>query len=102
MADYIQIYDLIATPDGTALRNKISVAAAIKAQTLIDGGSPTAAQIAWANDAIKNPSGKAQELIHYVLAANNSATIATINAASDATIQSNVDTAVDALIAGGA
>lgn len=99
MATYAELFDQRAH---SALRNKITVAVAIKAQSLIDSESPTAAQIAWANDAIRDPEGKAVVLLNYVLAANKSATVQQIQSASDAAIQNNVDTAVDALIAGGA
>ena len=98
MATYAELYDLRS--DETLL-NRITVAAAIKAQSLIDGVVPTAAQIAWANETIVDPRSKARALINYVLAANESATVAQIKAATDATIQTNVDAAADALIAGG-
>jgi len=102
MATYTELFDFKADPDGTAFRNKVSVAVTKKAQALIDGATPTAAEIAWADAAIKAPLSKSNELVNYVLAANSTASIAVITAATDATIQTNVDAAVDALIAGGA
>ena len=98
MATLIELFDL--SSDET-LRNKIASASAKKAQTLIDGVTPTAAEIAWANNTIIDPLGRANVLINYVLAANSAASVAAIQGATDNAIQTNVDTAVDALIAGG-
>ncbi len=99
MATYAELYELRANSD---LRNKVAVAVAVKAQTLLDAASPSAAQVAWANAAISNPTGKAEVLLNYVLAKNKALTVVQINAATDAGIQSAVDGAVDKLIAGGA
>jgi hypothetical protein len=99
MATYAELYELRANSD---LRNKVAVAVAVKAQTLLDAASPTAAQVTWANAAISNPNGKADVLLNYVLAKNKALTVVQINAATDAGIQTAVDGAVDKLIAGGA
>lgn len=101
MADFIDIFEFISTPDGSTLRNKISIAANIKAQALLDGASPTTGQVTWAYNTLRFPVPRATILTNYVLAKNNTSTIAQINAASDATIQSNVNDAADALIDGG-
>ena len=98
MATYTELFDLRSS---SPLRNKIAVAAAVKAQALIAAANPTAAQIAWANAAIESPLGKADALMNYVLAANAALTTAQILGASDAAIQGQVNTAADALIAGG-
>lgn len=99
MATYPELFDL-RTDSG--LRNRIAVAVSVKAQALIDGANPTAAQIAWANEAIRDPEGKAATLQNYVLAANRNATVQQIQSATDAAVQENVNDAVDALITGGA
>ena len=99
MATYSELFDLASD---SPLRNRVSVAVAKKAQSLLDSGSPTAAQVSWASDAIANPVSKANMLLNYVLAANSNATPAQITGASDAAIPSNVDAAGDALIDGGA
>lgn len=99
MATYLELFALRSDSD---LNDKIAVAVAKKAQAIIDEATPTAAEIAWANEAINNPVAKAGTLINYVLAANSEATPAQITGASDASIQTNVNAAVDALIAGGA
>ena len=97
MATYTELYD---QRSNDVLRNKIAVAVTVKAQDLLDG-TPTAAQVQWASEAIADPIGKAGMLLNYVLAANKDATVQQINGASDAAIQANVDAAVDVLISGG-
>lgn len=98
MATYTELFNLRSSSD---LRNKIAVAAVVKAQAIIDLASPTAGQIQWAEQAIADPVSKADALMHYVIAANKTATVAQILSASDATIQTNVDAAVNKIIAGG-
>lgn len=97
MATYAELYDLRSN---AALKNRVAIAVMVKAQALLAGASPTAAQVAWAANAIRDPDGKASQLYPYVLAANAAATVAQINAATDAAIQSSVNAAADALIAG--
>lgn len=98
MATYTEIFDLRSNSD---LRNKIAVACVKKAQTLLDGVTPTANEVAWAANCLARPVDTANKIMNYVLAANSGLTTTQINGASDTAIQSNVDTAVDALIAGG-
>lgn len=99
MATYQELFELRAD---SPLRNRVTVAVVVKAQVLIDGATPTAAEIVWADEALKSPVSKASQILNYVLAVNKSATIGNILGAADTAIQSNVDSAVDALIAGGA
>lgn len=99
MATYSELWEIRTN---SPLRDKVAVAAVIKAQNLLDGATPSAGEVAWAEKAINNPVGVADALLNYVLAKNNAATVSQIVNASDATIQTNVDGAVDALIAGGA
>lgn len=98
MATYLELHELISNSD---LQDKITVAAMKKAQFLLDGPTPTANEVAWASSTIENPVGKSKKLIHYVLAANSSISVSQIKDADDVAIQTNVDSAVDALIAGG-
>ncbi len=99
MATYQELYDLRTNSD---LRNKVAVAVIVKAQSLLDAATPTADEVTWANDAITNPVGKANQLLNYVLAVNKASTPANITGATDSAIQTNVDSAVDAIITGGA
>ena len=99
MATYQELYDL--RQDGELI-DKIAIAAAVTAQGLIDGATPTADEITWSAACLNDPRSKSSQLINYVLAANKGASVATIQSATDATIQTSVDAAVNALIAGGA
>lgn len=99
MATYTELFDLRSD---SALRNRVAVAVAVKAQAILALASPTAAQVAWASAAIGDPIGKADSLLNYVLAANKSATVTQIKTATDAAVQTQVDAAVDKLVAGGA
>lgn len=98
MATYSELFDL---KTDTSFRNKVSVAATIKSQSLIDGVTPTSAEITWANNTLIAPLSRANTLVNYVIAANDGLSVAAIQGATDADIQSNVDAAADALIAGG-
>lgn len=98
MANYAELFSIQNDP---TLRNKIQVACVVKAQALIDLASPTDNQVAWANNALTNPTQMMVKIMPYVLAANKSATTSQITGASDSTVQTNVDAAVDKLIAGG-
>ena len=101
MATYIEIHDLRSNAE---LRHRVAVAILKKAQALLDATSPapTAAQIAWARNAIRDPQTHGDSFLGYVLAKNSGSTVAQITSASDATLQSQVGAAVDVLIAGGA
>jgi len=99
MASYIELFDLRSNED---LRNKVAVAIVIKAAGLLRGSSPTVSQVTWANEALITPMDKAKNLLNFLLADNNNLTVAQIVNATDSAIQTKVDIAVDALIAGGA
>ncbi len=98
MATYTELYGL--SSDGNLL-NRLTVAVVIKSQTLLDKSPPSAGEVAWATNTLRTPATAAQLTLRYVLAKNAAATVAQINAATDATIQGLVNAAVDAMIAGG-
>lgn len=98
MATYQELFDLRSNSD---LRNKVAVACVKKAQALLGLPTPTADQVAWASSTLASPIAQADKIFAYVLAANSAATVAQITSATDAAIQTNVDTAADALITGG-
>ena len=99
MATYLELHALRTDSD---LQDRVSVAIVKKAQALLVAVTPTAAEVAWADAAIDSPKAKMPGLLNYILAANSDSTTAQILAASDSVMQSQIDTAVDALIAGGA
>lgn len=94
MATYAELIDKLSDD---SLRNRVTVAVVIYAHGLITG-TPTLPQKKFALDVIKQPDVWGARALNLVLAANESATIAQINAASDATIQNNVNAVGAALV----
>ena len=101
MATYLELFDLGTNADNNDLLNRTIVAVTKKAQTPLDGATPTTNEVTWAAGVLSSPRSKAQELLYYILAANSASSTAQILAATDATLQTNIDSAADALIAGG-
>jgi hypothetical protein len=97
MATYTELRAIIGSADGDDLKKKIEVAIVIKAQTLVDG-TPSPGQLTWASEALDAPSSKVSQVMNYMIASNNTAAVAAITGATDATIQTNCDAAVDALV----
>jgi hypothetical protein len=98
MATYAELYDKVGD---SALKNRLAVAVAVKAQALFDLATPTAAQLAWADSAINDPFGKAEVFFRYLLAKNRALTIAQIDAVTDTAMQTAIDALADKIIAGG-
>jgi len=98
MASYT---DLFGLRSNSVLINRIAVAVTIKAQVYVDTTPTDADQLTWASRVLTSPRPEAEKLLHYLVAADNTATISQITGASDAAIQTRVDDAVDALVAGG-
>ena len=105
MATYL---DLRALFFDTDLKYKMETAVAIAAQTILDGDDTadppwdqTAGQhdlrVKWANSALNGTSGAAGQVLKYVLASNSGLSVAQIQGATDAVIQSNVNVAIDGL-----
>ena len=97
MATYTELHTLIGS-SGT-LRSRMLVAIAIKAHGYVTAQSPTAEQVAWAKQAIGKPEAYLDAVLIGVLAANKDATVAQINAVTDAQIQTAVDSIVTNLLA---
>ena len=100
MATYEELFDIRQLSE---LINRVAVAMIIKAQVYIDGATPTTEQLTWAAKVLTPGAGRTEsiKLYNYLLAVNNTATIAQITSSTDAQIQSSVDSAVDVLVAGG-
>lgn len=95
MATYQEL--LAAAEDGT-LRNKIKVACVIAAEAVRNeapGTTNHAARLVWARGVFQNPDGYVQQMLWAVLAQNAGATPAQIAGASDSTVQTAVNAAVD-------
>lgn len=97
MATYDELAGLRADPRWGDFTHRVEIAVAIKAQAIADLATPTLEQKTWARDALTDPRVPAEPARNYVVAANASATVDQIFAATDATIQTNVDAAVDDL-----
>jgi len=87
------------------LRESVRTSCFIAAQIIVSGddtGTPWDAtnhtqRLKWADRMLSNPDGVSREVFWIVLAANKAATQAQILAATDATVQSNVNESVDGL-----
>jgi hypothetical protein len=97
MATYLEL--LQASRDDV-LNQKVRVAVVIAAEAIrteLPATTNHAARALWAKTVYANPEGVAKEAIFAVLAQNAAATLAAILGATDATIQTAVNNAVDAL-----
>lgn len=94
MATYQELRGLFSDSD---LNEKVEVAVIIAANNLI-GGTPTTAQKAWAATAFSSPKSEASKALMAVLAENSGATVAQIQSATDASVQTNVNNVVSTLV----
>lgn len=93
MATLLELRDLFNDSD---LGNKVEAALIISVQTVLDG-TPTADQQKYATQVFANPTGEAKKALMSVLAANQGATVAQIQGASDTAIKANVDAVLSTL-----
>ena len=94
MATLQELQDLAHNND---LRGKIERTITIKGLAITKEASPSADRLQWGEDALAMPGLQVKLMLNYVLAENASASVAAIVAGSDASFQTNVDDAVDAL-----
>lgn len=97
MADYAQLRELLAKSN-SPLRNRVGVAMRVAAQTIRSEDDLTenhANRLVWARDVTIGRITVADGMLDEVIIANKDATPEQISGASDATIQTAVDTAVD-------
>jgi len=105
MATYAELLAIATAGDGTttALRTRIAVAIPIACEAIRTeavGTANHAARVAWAGKVIQNPGAYVDQVLWAVLAQNNTATTSQILNATDATVQTGVNNAVN-LLAGG-
>lgn len=98
MATYLELHEFRAAPLSDALKQKITVAIAVKANGIAKLPAPTERQREWAVEALATPSAFTPLLLNYILAEYRSQTTGAIANASDAQVQSAVDAAVDTLL----
>lgn len=95
MATYAEILQASADP---TLNNKVRVAVIIAAEVVRTEPTATANhanRLIWAKSVYANPDNEAKRMIWAVLAQNSSATLAAILSATDSTVQTAVNAAVD-------
>lgn len=97
MATYLELSRITEENSWGDFIDKVKTACVIKATTIIDSATPTTEAKAWAEATIANREEAALSLVWYVIGSNDNLAIATILAASDSAIQTNVDAAVDVL-----
>ncbi len=99
MATYLELYNL--AQDGN-LRSKCAVAVLVAVDTIRGEDAQTvnhANRLAWAREALKDPVGEGARLLGVALVQNKTLTTAQIQAATDAGLQSAIDSAIN-LVAG--
>jgi len=98
MATYQELYDLTTN---VPLLNKVATGVAILAEDIrAEATSVTNhdLRLAWAKRALFNVDGTARSLMWVILAMNKAATVTQIDTASDASIQTAVNAAVELLL----
>ena len=98
MATYLELFT--EGRENTELLKRSAVALTILASDIAQEASPAIADQEWAAQVLQNPFGHAREALAVVLALNNTATLAAIRGATDATLQTNVNQARAVLVAG--
>lgn len=101
MATYAELYGL---KNDSALRNRVLTACVIAAEAVMNEVDTTpnhANRLIWAAAVFAGPVSEANRMFMAVLAANKDVTVAQIQSASDAAIQTNVDDHVDLFATGG-
>lgn len=98
MATYTELSRIQDDAQWNVFLNRVQVACAIKAAAIIDSVAPTQTQLDWAVATIKYPVQAGRDIVYYVIAKNANATLTQIYTASDSAVQTNVNSAVDALL----
>jgi hypothetical protein len=101
MATLNDLYDAFQNKTFENLRRKIEVALLIKAQaTLAAAGAPVA-RVTWAKSALTNIDSESRFIMNYLIGLNNSQSITNLSNDTDATVKTNVNTAIDTLYPAG-
>ncbi len=90
MATYSELRSLFSDDD---LRHRVETAVIIAAEAELSASPGSPRGRAWGLEALRDAAGWGRTAFISVLASNKAATVAAIKGASDATIQTNVDTA---------
>ena len=98
MATYTELHSLRGSDTVSTLKQKTSIAICIKANTISKSATPTDAQKAFALAALQSPDAYLMPVLNFILAEFNTSTLATITGATDAQVQTAVNSAVDTLL----
>lgn len=96
MATLTELTSLVQAPP-QALVDKITGALLIEANLLV-AGTPSTAQMEWAKEVFQDAGRYRSAALGAVVAANNTATVAQIQGASDAQVQTAVHAVVPTLV----
>jgi hypothetical protein len=94
MATLLEIRQMFSDDD---FRNKVTSATVIAANNLLSG-TPTADEKTFAKSVFTDPTGVGRVVTMAVLAANKDATVAQMQGAGDAAIQTQVDAVIPNLV----
>lgn len=96
MASYAELNTIVDTDTGSELAFKKALIAACQdlANDILDEASPTGSRRKWADATRDDPTGAKDEILWPILIENKGAALATILAATDATIKTAVGTQV--------
>lgn len=97
MATYEELHALRGNSAAVPLMQKIAVALCIKANTLAKA-TPTTVQKEWAKAALQTPEAYVELVLNYILAEYSAVAVGAITGASDASVQTAVNAAVDTLL----
>ena len=98
MATFLELRGLF---NDVALRNRVEVAVIIAANNIAQNSTAESDErLTWAKNALNAPGREADKALLVALAVNSTAAVAQIQGASDAALQTNVDSAVDVLAIG--
>lgn len=100
MATYAELLVAAENPD---LNNRIRVACIVAAETIrteLPSVTNHANRMVWAKAVFANPVSEAQRMLWAVLAQNRTATLSQLTGATDATVQTAVNAAVDVFATG--
>jgi hypothetical protein len=100
MATYSEIMGIVSSATGDALKLQVRVAIIVAANIILNEATSTTnhtLRLAWAKVAVSSPDTEAEKMLWAVLAQNVAATVAQITGATDATVQTAVNNAVNLL-----
>lgn len=98
----MNLNELATAYDDTEMQNLVSYAIAKKAAAIVDEATPSNARLSWAQQSLQNPATYAQAIWRYLVGTNHAANLDAVLRSNgdpatptDATIESNVNAAVD-------